>query len=74
MRRSGVLMGCGCAAMRQVGAAVTAFQEMLLEGVAAPELMQHGLTLEEERAASSSPQVTTHTSAPGILVANHISC
>ena len=29
------------------------FQEMLLEGVAAPELMQHGLTLEEERAASS---------------------
>ncbi|KAK9915687.1 hypothetical protein WJX75_002660 [Coccomyxa subellipsoidea] len=43
-------------AMRQVGAAVTAFQEMLLEGVAAPELMQHGLTLEEERAASSSPQ------------------
>ncbi|BDA44188.1 Dynamin-related protein 5A [Coccomyxa sp. Obi] len=43
-------------AMKQVGATVMSFQEMLLEGVAAPELMQHGLTLEEERAASSAPQ------------------
>lgn len=37
------------------------FQEMLLEGVAAPELMQHGLTLEEERAASSAPQVANES-------------
>lgn len=44
--------------MKQVGGAVTSFQEMLLEGVASPELMQHGLTLEEERAASGTPQVT----------------
>ncbi|EIE25943.1 hypothetical protein COCSUDRAFT_35468 [Coccomyxa subellipsoidea C-169] len=43
-------------AMKQVGGAVTSFQEMLLEGVASPELMQHGLTLEEERAASGTPQ------------------
>lgn len=54
--------------MKQVGATVVSFKEMLLEGVAAPELMQHGLTLEEERTASGAsqvaPQITVHYAAP----------
>lgn len=45
------------AAMKQVGTMVLTFNKMLLEGVAAPELMHFGLTSEEERAACGASQV-----------------
>lgn len=34
------------------------FNEMLLEGVAGPELIQHGMTSDEERAACGSSQAS----------------
>ena len=44
--------------MRQVGRMSVMFSEMLLEGVASPELIQHGLTSDEERAACGNSQAS----------------
>jgi hypothetical protein len=50
------------AAMRQVNAMVATFNKLLLEGVAAPEIMQYGSTSEEERATCGVLQVpASHT-------------
>ena len=46
------------AAMRQVGRMSVIFNEMVLEGVASPELIQHGMTSDEERAACSNSQAS----------------
>lgn len=43
--------------MKHVGLLAGLFNSMLLEGVASPELVQHGYTTDEERAASGLNQV-----------------
>jgi len=46
-----------CAAMKHVGQLAGLFSSRLLDGVASPELVQHGYTTDEERAASGLSQV-----------------
>ena len=43
--------------MKHVGLLAGLFNSMLLEGVASPELVQHGYTTDEESAASGLNQV-----------------
>ena len=45
------------AAMKHVGLLAGLFSSMLVEGAASPELVQHGYTTEEERAACGLAQV-----------------
>ena len=42
--------------MKHVGMLAGLFNSMLLDGVASPELIQHGYTTDEERAASGLSQ------------------
>ena len=48
---------CMHAAMKHVGLLAGLFSSMLVEGAAGPELVQHGYTTEEERAACGLTQV-----------------
>ena len=48
---------CMHAAMKHVGGLAGLFSSMLVEGAANPELVQHGYTTEEERAACGLTQV-----------------
>jgi hypothetical protein len=51
------------AAMKHVGLLAGLFNSMLLDGVASPELAQHGYTTDEERAASGLSQARPLTSS-----------
>ena len=48
---------CMHAAMEHVGLLAGLFSSMLVDGAASPELVQHGYTTEEERAACGLTQV-----------------
>lgn len=51
-----VLLDSMHAAMKHVGMLAGLFNSMLLDGVASPELTQHGYTTDEERGASGLSQ------------------